>query len=109
MSQLELELSPTVTAHVAPIEQSTSQEEPHVPLQLVPAPQLTCWLPPLGMAHANPRAHARAPGAVTVQPGPGHADALRPPSPPPSLRSTALTLDPQPTTIEQKTKRRRQE
>jgi len=41
MSHDELELSPTVTLHVEPIEQVTLHDIAHVPLQLVPAPQLT--------------------------------------------------------------------
>ena len=84
MSQLELVLSPTVTVQVAPIEQSTSHEAPHVPLQLDRAPQSTCWLPLLGIEQAKPTAHVRTPGEVTVQPGPGQTEACSPPSPPPS-------------------------
>jgi len=49
MSQLELELSPTVMSQTAPMLQATSHESPHMPVHLEPAPQSTLWLPPLAM------------------------------------------------------------
>jgi hypothetical protein len=52
MSQLELLLSPVVTSQVAPALQLTSQEAAHAPVQVVPAPQATCVLPPLGIVQA---------------------------------------------------------
>ena len=52
MSHDELELSPTVTSHVAPAWQATLHEFMHVPWHDEPTTQSTIWLPPLGIVHA---------------------------------------------------------
>jgi hypothetical protein len=51
-SQLELELSPTVTRHVAPWLQFTLHDMPHAPVHELPIPQFTIWLGMFGIVHA---------------------------------------------------------